>query len=168
VVAGPAAARIAGSVGPCASSELRMIYKGKQGGNETGENGQFLYFRNVGSSTCSLSGYPGVRLVDRRGVLPLHYRWGGRYVDTHGKARTVHLRPGDLAWFKFARYRCDAGYTAREGRWIQVYAPNTTRPFRRKWHAPYCRAYRGPNSRDPGNTIYIGPVHRYMPQKFSG
>jgi hypothetical protein len=151
----------AGLVRRCTGAELRLS-NGARLSAETGEIVRAFDLRNTGRTSCALAGYPGVRLLDHRGALPFAYRRGGRYWGTRAPPTTVILSPGRHAWFVVAKYRCDAG-TLRIARTLAAYPPNTTtRRHVRFGVYPifgYCRAYRGPNRDDPGNTVHVGPVH---------
>jgi Protein of unknown function (DUF4232) len=148
----------------CSASQLRL----EQGGYvppETGERARRFDLRNVGSGACVLRGYPGVRLLSSSRALRFTYRWGGRYFWTMPPPHRIVLIPGRAGWFLVAKYRCD-GRTLRVADAISVIPPGATRRKRLRFAdnptgAPlgYCAAIRGPNRRDPGNTVYIGPIH---------
>ena len=102
----------------------------------------------------------GVSLYRRHRLLPFKAVWGGRY-GTGGKPRTVLLHTGERASFIVAKYRCDAGIAANATQ-VRVYPPNTTKQLRLRLRPEkamsYCRAFHGPDRKDPGNTINISPV----------
>jgi Domain of unknown function (DUF4232) len=125
----------------------------------TGEHGSMFALRNHGRAACSLLGYPRVRLLDGRGVLPFRYGYGtGSYVPRL-RPRRVVLRPGRSAFVLVVKYRCDRGGTRAATR-IEVTPPGGRAPLasRRIAHRPrdyeYCRGGRG----DPGNLLQISPV----------
>jgi hypothetical protein len=128
---------------------------------ETGEGVDKFGLRNDGSASCMLRGYPGVRLLHKGRPLPFTYTWGGRYYGTRGKSKPVVLAPGHTGWFVVAKYRCD-GRTLKLAGKIAVIPPNTSRRIERRLKRyslfGYCNATDGPNQRDPGNTVQIGPV----------
>lgn len=160
--AGVAPSGSADRVPACPGSVLRLSGESAQQG-ETGEQVAAFSLRNTGAGRCALFGYPGVRLLDRGGILPLDYRWGGRYYGTRHRPTTVVLAAGARARFVIAQYRCD-GATLRTARSMAVYPPGSTRRLRlhlgRYPIFSYCRATRGPDSGDPGNRLSIGPVSR--------
>jgi hypothetical protein len=164
VVAVVAAAR-GDDVAPCTGAQLSLSRAGLLSA-ETGEIVRAFNLRNRGGRACALTGYPGVRLVERGRPLPFTYRWGGRYFGTRGRPRTVVLQPGKAGWFVVAKYRCDSRmlHVARE---LAAIPPDTSRRLRVRFGASpifgYCRAFHGPNRRDPGNTVYVGPVHAHRP-----
>jgi hypothetical protein len=146
----------------CRGSALRLSLHRGGISPETGEHATPFDLRNVGAATCSLRGYPRVRLFDRRGAMPFRYERGGRYFFIDESPKTVLLRPGARASFVVAQYRCDVGVRSGATR-VVVYPPGTTHPQSR--HVPakafsYCKGYHGHDRRDPGNTIHIGPVRR--------
>jgi Protein of unknown function (DUF4232) len=160
VALGSHQAAAAGDVPRCTAEQLSMS-PGPPISPETGEHGLILRLTNRADQPCTLIGYPGVTFYWRHRRLPFKAVWGGRY-GTGGKPRRVLLRPGGHASFLVAKYRCDVGFV-HGATAIRVYAPNTRRQLRMRLHRSdiaYCRAFRGPNSRDPGNTLDISPVSR--------
>src|SRR4051812_26629308 len=147
----------------CSDAQLRLSRAARLS-PETGEIVRAFNLRNHGSTRCALRGYPGVRLLSAGHPLPFTYRRGGRYFGTRGRPRTVALAPGDKAWFVVAKYRCD-GKTLRVARSLAAIPPDGSRQqFVRFGLYPvfgYCKAFRGTNRRDPGNTVYVGPMHAY-------
>ena len=95
-------------------------------------------------------------------MLPFSYAWGGgAYLAPRGPHRGVVLREGQAAWFLVTKYRCDIG-VLRTADGISVFPPDGSEPRRLRLPKTvsfdYCRAVRGPNRADPGNTVHIGPI----------
>ena len=111
----------------------------------TGEHGSMFALRNRGSRPCSLLGYPRVRLLDGRGVLPFRPGYGkGTYLPPLTPRRVV-LRPGGSAFVLVVKYRCDRGGTRAATR-LELTPPGdraplvSRRPARRPGDYEYCRA----------------------------
>ena len=78
----------------CSSSNLRVDKVGEQG--FTSHRSWDLALRNVGSTTCHLNGYPGVRLLDSRaGLMPTTVG------HVAGPPHNVALHPWQRAFFSF-------------------------------------------------------------------
>jgi hypothetical protein len=142
----------------CATSQLALGLTAYNP-QATGERGAMFALRNHGSTTCSLLGYPRVRLLDSKGALPFRYGQGkGNYL-LHRRPRRVVLRPGRSAFVLVVKYRCDGG-VARSANRIALTPPGdraplvSRRPARRPGGYEYCRGGRN----DPGNVIQISPV----------
>jgi hypothetical protein len=125
----------------------------------TGEHGSMFALRNQGGTTCSLLGYPRVRLLDGRGVLAFRPGYGKGTYMPRLRPRRVLLRPGRSAFVLVVKYRCDRGGTRAATR-IEITPPGdrtplvSRRPARRPGDYMYCRGGRG----DPGNLLQISPV----------
>jgi hypothetical protein len=125
----------------------------------TGEHGSMFALRNRGGTTCSLLGYPRVRLLDGRGVLPFRPGYSTGTYMPRLRPRRVVVRPGRSAFVLVVKYRCD-GVGTRAATRIELTPPGARAPLvsRRLAHRPrdytYCRARRG----DPGNLLQISPV----------
>jgi hypothetical protein len=83
----------------CTSAQLRLTYVGTEGA--TGHLEVTLALHNTSSTSCTVKGYPGARLLnDRGGALPLTVkRGGGFFPDSQRRAETVTLKPGGRARF---------------------------------------------------------------------
>jgi uncharacterized protein DUF4232 len=91
-LARPAAGLAAPSARTCATSNLRLDKIGES--DFTSHRGWIFALRNVGSRTCRLKGYPGVRLLNRSaGQMPTTVGHFG------GPARAVVLAPWHRAYF---------------------------------------------------------------------
>ena len=93
VVARASATAPSGRVRSCAASQLRLALVRVLGA--TGHRSWDLAFSNVGSTSCSLRGYPSVELVGRSGraIGPRVLR------DRLFRTETVDLAPGQRAFF---------------------------------------------------------------------
>lgn len=147
-----------GTVSRCATAQL-VLRLTAYDAQMTGEHGSMFALRNRSRTTCSLLGYPRVRLLDRRGALPFRPGYGrGTYLPRL-RPRRVVLRPGRSAYVLVVKYRCD-GVGTRAATRIELTPPGDRTPItsRRLAHRPrdytYCRAGRG----DPGNLLQISPV----------
>jgi Domain of unknown function (DUF4232) len=88
----------AGAASGCSGAQLRLQFLGQQAA--TGHRFNQYAFKNVGSATCSLRGYPGAVLLNQRGRVI----FGGRANVGHWtvvKVRTVTVAPGKRAFFTF-------------------------------------------------------------------
>ena len=125
----------------------------------TGERGSMFALRNRGRTTCTLLGYPRVRLIDRGGVLPFRPGYDRGTYMPRLRPRRVVLRPGRSAFVLVVKYRCDRGGTRVATR-IEITPPGdlaplvSRRPARRPGDYEYCRGGRS----DPGNLLQISPV----------
>jgi hypothetical protein len=74
-----------------------------------------LTFTNRSDGVCRMTGFPGLRLIDRRGH---RLRMTLRHV---GSAASVALDPGEAAWALATSTRCNAP----RARWVRVGPPGT-------------------------------------------
>lgn len=123
---------------------------------ETGENAFVVRLTLVGSTACSLRGYPAVQLLDRAGrALPFDYTPGvGQYIS-HAPPTWVNLRPGQRVYAEIAKYRCDTtsyqrASTARVG--IGLDSVEVAIPANSNF--TYCGA------RDPGSQVEVSRLVR--------
>lgn len=83
-----------GGAGECTGGELSL--KITQGGSGMGHTGSILVFTNTGSSTCTVSGYPGAEVTDDG-----DYNWASRMNATRVSGSVavaaVSLSPGSSA-----------------------------------------------------------------------
>lgn len=79
---------------PCSTASLRLNLVRTLGA--AGHRSSDLALRNVGVSTCTLRGYPRVRLLRGHRALPLNVGDARQF-----KLATVMLRPGQRAYFTF-------------------------------------------------------------------
>jgi hypothetical protein len=122
----------------------------------TGQHTAPLIVTRNGSSACTVSGYPTVRLLDAQGrPLPFRYGHHGDLVVSARPPRTVHVGAGKSAFFLLNKYRCDARATA-DARMLRVKLPGV-----RGWlslrlpHYPmldYCPV------RGPSTSIAVSPL----------
>jgi hypothetical protein len=88
----PAAGLAATSTPTCAASKLRLDKIGED--DFTSHRGWIFALRNVGSDTCQLKGYPGVRLLNGQ-ARPMPTR----IIHFGGPAHAVVLAPWHRAYF---------------------------------------------------------------------
>lgn len=108
---------------PCPASQLDVSLS--SGGAAAGSSYTRLVFTNTGASQCTLTGFPGVSLVQHQGGAPI-----GAPADRLGPSRSVTLAPGASARSalqivdaqNFPTDRC--GQTPAKG--VVVYPPNET------------------------------------------
>lgn len=84
----------------CQANQLDLVRE--HSGIATGRIGVEVAFHNHGSSACSLSGYPGVQLLDAQGhAATTHLQQAtSAYTFTNQQVQTVSLAAGALAYFK--------------------------------------------------------------------
>lgn len=83
-------ATAAGSVRPCVKANTR-VWMGQPGDGTAGTTYYQIEFSDIGSTACSLYGYPGISMLNARG-------WQVGHAATHsGTRRLVVLRPGGTA-----------------------------------------------------------------------
>lgn len=132
----------------------------------TGEHGFSVVFRNVGTRSCNLTGYPTVAFSDASGRLPFRYRDGGsQYFPSSSATVTVPVgnRPG--VGFEIAKYRCDLG-AERTATTLHFRLPGAvhvlTIPLTGTaagHREDYCKG--GPN--EPGQLVYLNhPGRRWL------
>jgi hypothetical protein len=91
LIAGPAASA-APLAKPCAPANLVVWAGAKYGGGTAGGFEYEVKFTNLGSATCTLAGFPGVRAVDLSGT-----RVGAAATHGPGKVKQVVLAPDQSA-----------------------------------------------------------------------
>lgn len=91
VIAAPAASA-APMAKPCSPANL-VVWAGPQaGGGTAGGFGYEIRFTNLGTGTCTLAGFPGVRAVDLKGN-----RIGAAATHGAGKVKQIVLAPDQAA-----------------------------------------------------------------------
>lgn len=142
--------------GSCRSAEL-VLDLGARISEPTGQRSLSLTLTNKSTRSCSLFGYPTVRLLDAAGrELPFDYLQAGDQVVTAHPPTRVDLPPASTAFVTLNKYRCDLGSQSTAGivelsppgdtAALQVILPSTALPL----------AFCGP--RDPGSTVAVSPV----------
>jgi hypothetical protein len=148
--------------GWCSARQLAVKYSGGASAM-TGEHSALISVWNVSHTKCRVSTYPRVELFHGGTRLPFGYRHGGMYIQDKPGSRLL-LAPGAAANFLVAKYRCDAGDTSSVTGLALKIPPLAIRiGFPAGYAGPtmaYCQAFRGSASRDPGNTVEIGPYVR--------
>ncbi|WP_328540225.1 DUF4232 domain-containing protein [Streptomyces sp. NBC_00344] len=86
----------------CTTGHLEVsLSSGGEAGSQSGMShaGQFLRFRNTGTDTCVLYGYPGLGLEGTgHRSLSTDAEWGSTYFARNPGKHTVQLQSGDSAW----------------------------------------------------------------------
>jgi hypothetical protein len=101
---GPAA--VPGSE-PCIAAALRPG-PGERVSEMTGQHTLDVSLTNISRSTCVLSGYPVVKLLDAHGrALDFSYSHSGDGMTTGAKPSPIYLLPAGEAWARINKYRCD-------------------------------------------------------------
>lgn len=158
-------AHAAAAPAACRPSEI-TIRIGPRISEATGQQTVALRFRNNGSDTCTLSGYPSLTLSDQRGRIPFRFRDGGDMMITRHRPQPVLLHPSGSAYALFNKFRCDLG-RAREADRVAVRLHRDTPVVaaRRLAHPtiPYCTYYR------PGGwTVDVSPYEPTIRAALSG
>jgi hypothetical protein len=130
VLAGPTAAANAAPAAPhaCRGSAIHVGHGRSNGA--TGHVSVVLYFRNTGSVTCTLRGYPGVDALARDGHVLKHARRTlNGFTGGAKSVRTIAIAPGRRASAQLEahdfNFRTSGDCRASES--IAVTPPNTAR-----------------------------------------
>ena len=108
----------------CYTQNLAAGLHGFQAG--LGNRGFILTLANTGSTSCSLSGYPGLGLEDaRHQALPSHTFRGSTYFDPNPGRSLIVLSPGETVSADLA-YAAADGLAARTvtATYLEVTPPN--------------------------------------------
>jgi hypothetical protein len=120
----------------------------------TEQNTLVLVFRNISATACDMRGYPGIALVDSRGLrLSFVYRQGGDQMLTSAPPGLVRLQPGGYAYSALNKNSC-VSFARTSAARAEVTPPGQHEPL--VLTLPYCLGYCGPG--DPGHAIDIAPV----------
>lgn len=139
----------------CRVSQL-AISPGPEISEKTGQQSQVIRLTNRGRTSCMLSGYPAVTLVDARGVLPFRIRRGGDLMITSRRPRPVAVRVGGRAFVVINKYRCDLG-DRRVARTIQLGLPQTMSAGRLSLRVPHGTDLGFCGKGAPGSTVATSP-----------
>lgn len=104
-VALTAAATAGGGTASSPCQAARLAFKLAQPDAGVGHRTVALVVTNRGSDACSLSGYPGLRLLDsKRRLMETHVSHGAMYFHKQVARRLVVLRPGKSAraWLEYS------------------------------------------------------------------
>jgi hypothetical protein len=92
----------------CAPAQLQLIRQGLVS-EATQQLTWVIGLRNTAGRGCVLDGYPGIALLDSRGIrLPYGFRAGGDHMLTSATPAPVWLRPGGTAYFGINKDACIA------------------------------------------------------------
>lgn len=122
----------------------------------TGQHTAPVVLKRLGSTRCTLDGYPTIALVDAHGrVLPFRYSHRGDLVVAARPPHVVHVGGSGSAFFLLNKYRCDLRDTGI-ARWLRVSLPGVHGGLvLRLPHYPlidYCPV------RGPSTTIAVSPI----------
>lgn len=138
-----AATATAAAVSTCATARLRLSLASAQGAAGTA----YMYYdlTNIGPSACSMSGYPGVAVLDARGHIVQHAAKRG--ARQPAPVTRVTLRPEEHARFLvnstdvIPSPGCPKSYS---GTTLQVYPPNQRTALLLSRTASFCDLRVGP------------------------
>jgi Protein of unknown function (DUF4232) len=141
------------TVAPCTVASLKLGYGG--GVSEaTGQHTLALKFENISSSSCSLFGYPVVKLYDAAGSeLPFVYVNRGDQMVTGAPPHPFALAPGVTGFVTINKYRCDLG-TRSVASIVEIELPGSSAGL--QFSASSSLGYCGPG--DPGSTVAVSPL----------
>jgi hypothetical protein len=110
------------------------------GTGAAGHMARLFRLHNHSSRTCSLSGYPGVQLVDARGqVLPTHVQWEPAGFLGSQPKHVIELRPGANAYVAIEWAEIPTGSQACPvASALRIIPPNTYRSVRVQTTARVC------------------------------
>ncbi len=141
---------------PCRVDHVRASVE--NGVAATGTYSLLLAFRNGGPLSCSLTGYPGISLLDSAGhVLPFRVTHAGNQVVTSAHPNPVTLQPGAEAYAAFGKYRCDGGDKAMAvGARVLLPGQPRSSSFTVRLILEPRVGFCGPG--DPGSTLAVSPI----------
>jgi hypothetical protein len=138
----------------CAPSQLRLKLS-LLVSEKTEQHTATFTLRNLEPSSCSLEGYPTVRLFDSAGRLPFAYGHRGDQMVTAAAPKPVRVPGGGWAYFELNKNAC-VSFTHRLATEIRVRLPGGQGSLSlRLPHYPlidYCPAG------DPGDGITLSPI----------
>ncbi len=121
----------------------------------TGQHSPALALTNTSTRSCSLFGYPSLRLLDAEGhELPFTYRQSGDQVVTSRPPARVTLDPGGVAYVTMNKYRCDLGEQGTTAT-VALVLPGDTSALTATVSPSLELAYCGPG--DPGSRVSVSP-----------
>lgn len=121
----------------------------------TGQQSLALALTNTSTRSCSLFGYPSIRLLDAEGhELPFTYRQSGDQVVTSRPPLRVTLAPGGVAYVTINKCRCDLGDRGTATT-VALVLPGDTSALTMTVPPSLDLGYCGPG--DPGSTVSVSP-----------
>jgi hypothetical protein len=113
---------------PVVCSSRNLVAKPGTEDSGAGHVRVVITLRNAGATTCTLNGYPRLRMLDTKGkALPLRVTHGGDTASPTVSARTVILARGTVASFDLGYSRVPVGNeTTCAGGTLRVTPPQNT------------------------------------------
>jgi len=130
VLALPGHARAATAPAACSPTQLVTYVRPSPGGGSAGATTFLLSFSNVGSSACTLRGFPGVSAVDQSG-----HQLGKAAQRSGGGVKTITLKPATASTYgtaaAFLQFEETGNFPAsacksKIASGLKVFAPNTS------------------------------------------
>ena len=148
--ASTAAGSSGSSIPACATSKLTTT--AENFGNGAGHTDFQLVFQNTGTTTCTLTGYPGVSFVQAH-----NEQLGKSAIRTPGTTSTVTLIPNAHAYADVETINGEGGYSAAQCDLttvptLRVYPPNQTESTNIPWNKDEC-------VNSSIQNLEVGPVH---------
>jgi hypothetical protein len=141
---------------PCGTAGGWKLALGGDWSEPTGQHTAPVVLKRLGSTPCTLDGYPRISLVNAHGQV-LHFRYShrGDLVVAAHPPHVVHVGASGSAYFLLNKYRCDLRDTGI-ARWLRVRLPGVRdRLVLRLPHYPvidYCPV------RGHSTTIAVSPI----------
>lgn len=147
-------ATVSPSGAPCRSADVTLAPADRIS-EPTGQHSLALALTNTSTRSCSLFGYPTIRLLDAEGrELPFSYQQSGDQVVTSRPPLRVTLAPGDVAYATINKYRCDLGDRGTATT-VALVLPGDTSVLTTVVPSSLNLGYCG--SGDPGSTVSVSP-----------
>jgi hypothetical protein len=148
----------------CSPSQLRL-YAGGQVSEQTEQHTLPLVLHNASATRCDLRAYPGVTLLDSRGVrLPFEYRRHRDQELTSAQPAVVALPPDGDGYMAINKNTCVAREREIAAR-IHVTLPNGHPPLALALSRYPILGYCG--SGDPGHIVDITPIEPTLKAVFA-
>jgi hypothetical protein len=141
---------------PCSTAAGWKLGLSGRWSEPTGQHTAPVVLKRLGSTPCTLDGYPRVALADAHGqALNFRYSHQGDLVVAAHPPHVVHVGGSGSAYFLLNKYRCDLRDTGI-ARWLRVSLPGVRGPLvLRLPHYPlldYCPV------KGPSTTIAVSPI----------
>jgi Protein of unknown function (DUF4232) len=142
----------------CEADSLRLELGPARLVPKTEDSPLLLALHNIGGLSCTLKGYPRIRLVGATGtVYPFAYRNAGDQEVTRGLPRAVLVRPDATVWALINKVSCVLTDRGRVAAIVRVAPPGSATFLRVSIAASgayldYCAAP------DPGHRVDVSPI----------